>query len=192
MWKTKKGWELGTSCHSPLSRQDEDIRQSQINAFRDWIHYKHSLQSVSHFCYSFKVDKLGLPWWPSDWDSMLPAEGTQVWSLTRELDPTIPHAATKTWHSQINQVDGIIFHCFFSEKLKQQRFPRCEAFNWRVLGWRRHRSSETSVPRSMGFCSPLSSRSALTQEEDYPRNSWGRRQLMNDVEKYHLGCYEIP
>ena len=93
--KDTKRMRVGTLCHSPLSRQDEDIHQSQINAFRDWIHYKHSLQSVSHFCYSLKMDKLGLPWWPSDWDSMLPAEGTQVWSRIRELDPTIPHVATR-------------------------------------------------------------------------------------------------
>ena len=31
---------------------------------------------------------MGLPWWFSDWDSMLLMQGARVQSLVRELDPT--------------------------------------------------------------------------------------------------------
>ena len=31
---------------------------------------------------------LRLPWWSSDWDSVLPMQGAWVWSLVRELNPT--------------------------------------------------------------------------------------------------------
>ena len=36
--------------------------------------------------FSSKVSRLGLPWWSSDWDSMLPVQGAQVQSLIREAD----------------------------------------------------------------------------------------------------------
>ena len=35
-----------------------------------------------------KNQKLGLPWWHSEYDSKLPMQGSQVRSLVRELDPT--------------------------------------------------------------------------------------------------------
>ena len=45
---------------------------------------------------------VGIPWWSSDLDSMLPLQGTWVQSLVRELDPMchnlrkkIPHTTTK-------------------------------------------------------------------------------------------------
>ena len=33
-------------------------------------------------------DSVGLPWWSSDWDSVLPMQGARVQPLIRELDPT--------------------------------------------------------------------------------------------------------
>ena len=42
------------------------------------------------FFFSFKFKKffVGLPWWSSGWDSLLPVQGARVRSLVRELDPT--------------------------------------------------------------------------------------------------------
>ena len=34
------------------------------------------------------MEALGLPWWSSGWDSMLPMQGTLVLSLVEELDPS--------------------------------------------------------------------------------------------------------
>ena len=59
----------------------------------------------------------GLPWKSRGKDSELPVQGAQVQSLAGELDPTYhnkktPHAAkrlktqkaaTKTWHSRMNE-----------------------------------------------------------------------------------------
>ena len=56
---------------------------------------------------------MGLPWWSSGWDSMLPMQGAQVQSLVEELDSAhcncfhakmkIPQAAPKTQYGQINK-----------------------------------------------------------------------------------------
>ena len=35
------------------------------------------------------------PWWPSGWDSSLPLQGAQVWSLARELRSRMLHTAAK-------------------------------------------------------------------------------------------------
>ena len=43
----------------------------------------------------------GLPWCSSGWDSVLPRQGAQVWSLVRELDPTCcnKEPANQNWRT---------------------------------------------------------------------------------------------
>ena len=61
------------------------------------VHYPAVLTSyhVVHY-----IPRTELLWWSNSEDSVLPTQGAWVPSLVREL---IPHAATKTWYSQLNK-----------------------------------------------------------------------------------------
>ena len=70
------------------------LLESRSNDFRRWE------TKLSHTPRSKEISAMGLPWWSSGQESMLPNTGAQgFWSLVRELDPAYCKPHMKQWRS---------------------------------------------------------------------------------------------
>ena len=71
-------WEVYFGCTWPVNK---------IQILMTWFWFSWVPWLWFSRIYIFK-NKLGLPWWSSGWDSVLPIQEVWVWSLVRKLDPT--------------------------------------------------------------------------------------------------------
>ena len=102
--KDREAWRAAVSSWSHSQTRLSDWMTTLKETFCKyiWIIGYYSSPSIKDCIYlkgpvlKFSTDRidLRLPWWSSDWDSMLPMQGAQVQLLVGELDPTCGNGAT--------------------------------------------------------------------------------------------------
>ena len=72
---------------SPVLKHPSEKPSSDVRSRQWWLFHPFLSGGFSSHSRILNHSMVGIPWWSSDLDSMLPLQGTWVQSLVRELDP---------------------------------------------------------------------------------------------------------
>ena len=85
VWVTSRSWWWTGKPSMLQSMGSQRVGHDWVTEL-NWSYRSYS--SVTNYLTNVFYSKRKTNWWSSGWDSKLPMQGTWIWSLVKELDPT--------------------------------------------------------------------------------------------------------